>query len=179
MAGRCGGEYPGRSLQRAVVTAESIAQALSASVSQDQRLNEWNLGVIEGMSKDEAAKQHAMDWNIFSHWCAPTVNEELSHKRIAGGESMEDVRKRAVLCLEEACTSLASEDVVIAVTHGGVLGQLLRHSQNGATMVSKPGNACISRFAVDPGHNWEVLDWASVDHLVGEDLAPAAADYGR
>ena len=59
---------------------------------QDLRLNEWNLGVIEGMSilvpayiadkemhvrssiwkqhmargKDEAAAQHADDWNVFS-----------------------------------------------------------------------------------------------------------------
>eukprot|EP00435_Cladocopium_sp_Y103_P013852 s4721_g3.t1 len=132
---------------------------------------------IAEMCKDEAAAKHAEDWKIFSHWCSTAVKQEISQQRISGGESMEEVRLRAVQCLEEA--DPGPERVVIEVTHGGVLGQLLRHAvQNSGQQVPKPGNACISRFLVRPGGPWEVVDWALTHHLEG-DLAPAAADYGR
>eukprot|EP00435_Cladocopium_sp_Y103_P052391 s1082_g16.t1 len=38
------------SLERAAATAEAIATAMRAEVRKDIRLNEWNLGIIEGMS---------------------------------------------------------------------------------------------------------------------------------
>ncbi|CAJ1451360.1 unnamed protein product [Effrenium voratum] len=160
-------------LSRASSTAAAIACRVGGAVCEDLRLNEWNLGVIEGMSKDEAAAQHADDWNVFSQWCAGHVSDDVANYRVSGGgESMEQVRKRAVECLEEACSS---EDLVIAVTHGGVLGQLLRNCNAG--QAARPaGNACISRFLVRP--EWKVVDWASTEHLEG-DAAPAAADYGR
>ncbi|CAE8693944.1 unnamed protein product, partial [Polarella glacialis] len=65
---------------------------------------------------------------------------------------------------------------VVAVTHGGVLGQLLRHADIGTHARHTPTNACISRFLVRPGRQWDILSWAAADHLSG-DCAPVAAKY--
>lgn len=167
-------------LRRASLTASVIAASLgnSVEVHEDPRLNEWNLGSIEGMRKDDAASRHADDWSVFSQWCATNVAEEVTKYPISGGgESMEEVRQRAALCIEEACRA-STCGLVIAVTHGGVLGQLLRHSEpNSQEPRATPTNACISRFRVQPGGGWKVLSWATSDHLTG-DASPAAADYG-
>mmetsp|Transcript_57614 Transcript_57614/g.135000 ORF Transcript_57614/g.135000 Transcript_57614/m.135000 type:complete len:255 (+) Transcript_57614:26-790(+) len=167
-------------LRRASLTASAIAASLgkSVEVQEDPRLNEWNLGSIEGMRKGDAASRHADDWAVFSQWCATNVAEEVTKYPISGGgESMEEVRQRAALCIEEACQASPC-GLVIAVTHGGVLGQLLRHSEpNSQEPRATPTNACISRFRVQPGGGWKVLSWASSDHLKG-DASPAAADYG-
>ncbi|CAE6964329.1 PAT02 [Symbiodinium sp. CCMP2592] len=167
-------------LRRASLTASAIAASLGKSVEvrEDPRLNEWNLGSIEGMRKADAASRHADDWAVFSQWCATNVAEEVTKYPISGGgESMEEVRQRAALCIEEACQASPC-GLVIAVTHGGVLGQLLRHSEpNSQEPRATPTNACISRFRVQPGGGWKVLSWASSDHLKG-DASPAAADYG-
>mmetsp|Transcript_26929 Transcript_26929/g.55471 ORF Transcript_26929/g.55471 Transcript_26929/m.55471 type:complete len:134 (+) Transcript_26929:372-773(+) len=130
------------------------------------------------MRKGDAASRHADDWAVFSQWCATNVAEEVTKYPISGGgESMEEVRQRAALCIEEACQASPC-GLVIAVTHGGVLGQLLRHSEpNSQEPRATPTNACISRFRVQPGGGWKVLSWASSDHLKG-DASPAAADYG-
>ncbi|CAE8717030.1 unnamed protein product, partial [Polarella glacialis] len=69
------------SLQRAAATAAAIADALSAkevlAVQQDERLNEWDLGVLEGMRKQEAAAQHSQEWALFSQWCSgPNVSQQ-------------------------------------------------------------------------------------------------------
>lgn len=194
-------------LQRAVVTAAAIATALAATlgivasaapgspqkankgtveVRSDARLNEWDLGVLEGLRKDEAAARHAEEWATFSRWCSAYVAPENAARLITNGECMNDVRQRAVACLEEACQAassagdIESRQPVIAVTHGGVLGQLLRHAEEGGggevDVVQPAVNACISRFLVVPGGRWRILSWAETGHLDGE-AAPVAADY--
>jgi len=182
-------------LQRAAATASAIATALAAlsvlprkkgknkllDMRYDSRLNEWDLGVIEGLLKDEAALRHTDDWGIFSQWCSARVASETASRPVAGGESMDQVRQRVVECLEEACRNTPEGVPIIAVTHGGVLGQLLRHVEEGQSdeeaMVVEPAtNACISQFLVVPGGEWRILSWARTDHLSGSS-APASADY--
>lgn len=176
-------------LQRAAATASAIAASLATTstenkqveVNHDSRLNEWDLGVIEGLRKDEAAVRHADDWRIFSQWCSARVAPETASRPVMGGESMDDVRRRVVACLAEACRNTAPDVPVIAVTHGGVLGQLLRHAEQGLSdeeaMVIEPAtNACISSFLVAPSGEWRILSWARTDHLSGNS-APASVDY--
>eukprot|EP00929_Paragymnodinium_shiwhaense_P078724 TRINITY_DN40822_c0_g1_i1.p1 TRINITY_DN40822_c0_g1~~TRINITY_DN40822_c0_g1_i1.p1 ORF type:complete len:348 (-),score=74.02 TRINITY_DN40822_c0_g1_i1:205-1248(-) len=189
-------------LARASATADAIADAINAAhsngssrcrVQRDRRLQEWQLGSIEGLRKDEAARLHAADWAIFSQWCAGYASEEDASTAITGGgESMEEVRLRAVHCLEEACQDEVARSPgaaglrpVIAVTHGGVLGQLLRHAAAqeeqaaGQAKTWRPAaaNACISRFLVNPTTGvWRILSWADTAHL-GNELQPMTANY--
>jgi broad specificity phosphatase PhoE len=235
------------------------------SLTTTPALQEWKLGALEGLRKqDEPEKDTnddgddllAEDWRIFSQWANPMVSWQDARQPLSagllsaggasgdGGESMEQVRTRAVQCIEEAVDkqqlqaqqqqqqqqqrNLASRSVLIFVTHGGVLGQLLRHvvagpstrlseeepaaaaaaaenpitavdSDNNIINYSRPGNACISRFAIETftsssrsttlattsktnnqvNHGekvWRILSWADTSHLKG-DLAPIAANY--
>jgi len=173
-------------LSRAAVTASAIAAGVGSDegVRQDARLAEWDLGVLEGMRKDEAAQKHAEDWWTFSHhWAAPVVADDVASRVISGGESMLEVRRRVVACLEEACREalVVGRSTVVAVTHGGALGQVLKHavSQLAADEVpatASPTNACISTFYVEPSGRWHIAAWAEADHLTG-DAAPLVANY--
>jgi broad specificity phosphatase PhoE len=250
-------------MSRASATAEAIARSLSSSsfhardggtsdsdanssslrdgegtggassVSKHPALNEWNLGVLEGLRREEASRLFPDDWRIFSEWANPYVSTEHSQQRVSGGgESMEDVRLRVVAHLESlvlrdgsdgggiivvdndknskngaAAAAMAHHNLaadVVVVSHGGVLGQLLRHvlvaqypqdvqeekrlrdaasspSQvRNTTMTShypRPVNACITRFSIDPTtHEWTILSWADASHLVGE-AAPIDTNY--
>lgn len=126
-----------------------------------------NLGVLEGLRKAEAAAEHPEDWAIFSQWCDPNVAAAVAGQAVANGESMEEVRLRAVTAVEDAAAATPDNgQPVIAVTHGGVLGQLLRHAVASAPQPRAEGdgetvlgladqefahaaNACIARFRVD------------------------------
>eukprot|EP00640_Fibrocapsa_japonica_P003759 CAMPEP_0113944804 /NCGR_PEP_ID=MMETSP1339-20121228/36905_1 /TAXON_ID=94617 /ORGANISM="Fibrocapsa japonica" /LENGTH=295 /DNA_ID=CAMNT_0000950125 /DNA_START=126 /DNA_END=1013 /DNA_ORIENTATION=+ /assembly_acc=CAM_ASM_000762 len=189
-------------LSRASDTASAIAEAFSSTrsfsqlESNDRRivtthvhndLSEWNLGVIEGMKKDEAAQKISRDWAVFSQWANPYVSAKDSETKIAQGESMEDVRKRVVTFLEEACREVDSplNCPVICATHGGVLGQLLRHvAEHGNSPEpiltlcgdNHPQNGSITRFSVVPGEPWEIIEWAETKHLTGE-AQPVRTDY--
>jgi len=194
-------------LSRAVMTAQAVADALAASrtaegnfqtpddgsssdgvqVVLDNRLAEWNLGCLEGMRKEEAAAKHPVDWAVFSDWCNPRCGPAVASKVVEGGESMDEVLLRAVASMEAAVSASPDNGVpVIAVTHGGVLGQLLRHAlacqegaegkADGGTEYERAGNACVSRFLVVPGERWEVVSWACTLHL-GGDTAPIVPKY--
>lgn len=189
-------------LSRAIDTGSTVAKAFGnytrsnqdasgTSISSHERLNEWNLGCIEGMRKDDAAEKYPDDWAIFSQWSSPFVIPRDTMLPIGGGgESMEDVRIRAVKAVEEACSGMVQQpaDVpVILVTHGGVLGQLLRHiceqgngTKHGILMNEygnhPPANGSISRFKVVPGGRWEIVTWADITHLSG-DSAPLPTNY--
>ena len=181
-------------LSRASETGVAVAEALSnlpqangkeISVMKHAELNEWNLGVIEGMTKDEASKSYPGDWAVFSQWASPTtVSNETATTQIKEGESMEEVRLRVVSKIEEICKSTNQESVMVA-THGGILGQLLRHVAqqkhgHGTEMEEyasrRPANGCISIFSVGNDGRWEIIDWAQDDHLV-DDAAPVSTNY--
>ena len=205
---------------RAVETAETIANALqeeqwldvtaheeladgntktnSITVLRHEELNEWNLGVLEGLTKEEALAEYPDDWNTFSEWADPLVSTEHAQTVIAEGESMEEVRLTAVNCLEEIVNSAKDEaaDPIVVVSHGGLLAQLLRHvvvaqypqdrqdairndpaSRDKLLKYHRPKNACITHFSIDPRTNlWEIEKWADISHLKG-DAAPLDANY--
>jgi broad specificity phosphatase PhoE len=196
-------------MRRASDTAQAIADALNKTVEESKEdiviskhgaLNEWNLGVLEGLRKEEAMARYPDDWKIFSEWADPLVSREHAKTAIMGGESMEDLRMRAVGCLEQLIgdsnASKDGESPVVVVTHGGVLGQLLRHvlvsqypleTHQEIRNVSllediqrkyhRPKNACITRFEIDTvTKEWNITDWANASHLVGE-AAPIDTNY--
>jgi hypothetical protein len=119
-----------------------------APIERRSELNEWNLGSLEGLRKDDAIETFPIDWEIFSKWADPYVSPEYTTQRIQNGESMEDVRRRVVDVIEQAvlrgedeasssCPSSLRRDennhdgsntINVFVSHGAVLGQLLRHA---------------------------------------------------
>ena len=182
-------------LLRAYDTATAIVPR--ESILCDDALREWNLGALEGMTKEQAMARHAEDWSIFSQWANPWVPQKDAETPLTKGESMEQLRWRVVtfintLALQQDAKNEDNQPILI-VTHGGVLGQLLRHvvqtnQKDTTTTYQRPGNACISRFWLDftttttttsPNDpQWSIESWADTSHLTG-DLAPIAVDYDK
>eukprot|EP00587_Corethron_hystrix_P006825 CAMPEP_0113303422 /NCGR_PEP_ID=MMETSP0010_2-20120614/3847_1 /TAXON_ID=216773 ORGANISM="Corethron hystrix, Strain 308" /NCGR_SAMPLE_ID=MMETSP0010_2 /ASSEMBLY_ACC=CAM_ASM_000155 /LENGTH=285 /DNA_ID=CAMNT_0000157421 /DNA_START=173 /DNA_END=1030 /DNA_ORIENTATION=- /assembly_acc=CAM_ASM_000155 len=177
-------------LKRARDTGFAIARSIQAELCTDSRLNEWDLGNLEGMTKADAAAKCSGDWDVFKQWCnGAQISYTDAAKHISGnGESMDDVRQRSVACIENLIEQAPDdESTIVVVTHGGVLGQLLRHatmqnkfSGNCHFVYRKAQNACISHFTVsmtESGGKWDIVTWADTSHLVG-DAKPISAQYG-
>lgn len=182
-------------LARAKDTALAIANRLSGNeqpqpqkiqVSTTDALREWNLGVLEGLTKEQAMQDFPQDWRIFSQWANPQTSLEDAKIPLQQGESMEQVRWRVVNAIHHlAIHNNKSDAPILCVTHGGVLGQILRHAaaeDETANQYARPGNACISRFSLDLSSSaspkWSIESWADTSHLLG-DLSPIGADYDK
>jgi broad specificity phosphatase PhoE len=194
-------------LLRTVETAQIISEKLS-SLPQPQKsksksipiiksnaIQEWDLDSLEGLNVEQATAQYPNSWNILKEWYNPYVNEELISIPIEdNGESMEDVRIRIESYLENIVYGEKdTDDAIIIVTHGAVLGQLLRHivvsqhdddsaaadisvdggsenndeQQQQQNQYHRPQNACITRITICPNTwKWTLIDWANADHLI-------------
>jgi broad specificity phosphatase PhoE len=144
-------------MSRAVETGEAIFDRLVSDdtfnksliikapscLERRSELNEWNLGALEGLRKEEATTVYPYDWKVFSKWADSYVCLEMrAHRIVGGGESMDDVRRRVVDFIESTVLQPEEEEdegarnhpralppptMNVFVSHGGVLGQLLRH----------------------------------------------------
>ncbi|MEN6479899.1 MAG: alpha-ribazole phosphatase [Anaerolineales bacterium] len=97
-------------LARAWQTAEPVAQALGLAITPDERLREIDVGEWEGLTFGEIEQRYpalAAEWDH----AGPEV-------RIPGGESANDVARRAEAVLAEL-RSAPDESSILLVTHGG------------------------------------------------------------
>ncbi|KAL3932831.1 MAG: hypothetical protein SGARI_003858, partial [Bacillariaceae sp.] len=165
--------------------ADGKTKTTPTTVTMHKELNEWNLGVLEGLTKEQALEKYPDEWNMFAEWADPLVSTEHAETAITEGESMEEVRVRAVNCLEDImCVDQTSDQVVVS-THGALLAQLLRHvlvaqypqdqqdairndpaTIDNLSKYHRPKNACITQFSIDPKTKiWEIEKWAVISHL--------------
>lgn len=101
----------------------------------DERLAEWDYGRYEGRTTTEI-RETVPDWTVWTHPCP-------------GGETAEQVARRADAVLSEAAAALSGGDVVL-VGHGHLSRVLL------ARWIGLPATAGV-RFAFDAAA-WAVLD---------------------
>ena len=102
-------------LERAYHTAEAIAGHHNLEVEAHPELREHHFGEAEGMSWTDATER----WGLAGQW----------HRRdelIPGIEPTSDFHDRAVTKVEELIDSHEGE-LAVAVAHGGVIGQVVRH----------------------------------------------------
>lgn len=104
-------------LQRALHTAEPIAQLKSLSVETAEALNEIDLGDWTGARFDDL--DHAPEW---AFW-----NAGRSQHRAPNGESMLEVQARVARWLEQAWRSRGG-GAVAAVSHADVIKSALAHA---------------------------------------------------
>ncbi|HEU5056807.1 MAG TPA: histidine phosphatase family protein [Kofleriaceae bacterium] len=121
-------------LQRAIQTAEIIGQAAGIEVARDPRLIDFQLGKWTGMTYDDVAKNE--EYQRFL--------QQPESERIPGGESLDDIRRRAVSAVEQALSDNATGDALAIVTHAGIIRVLITHY-----MGSPPAN--YHRVRVSPG----------------------------
>jgi broad specificity phosphatase PhoE len=103
-------------LQRARITAESIAKAFDLEVNLDPRLMEFNLGDWEGRTFDSLTADDDILAQLVSNpdFTAPN------------GESQQLVKKRIVAAIDEVVARHPQQNIVI-VAHGVTLGIALSH----------------------------------------------------
>ncbi len=100
-------------LERAVQTAQHVADAVGLPVERDERLREFAVGERQGMTLDEALAQ----WPHIAG--AQGFHEQL--RGIPGAETETDVVRRIVPAVEEALEALGPGETGIVVTHGAAL----------------------------------------------------------
>jgi broad specificity phosphatase PhoE len=106
------------SLSRAVETGEIISQTLSLPLRFDPRLNEYNFGPLNGLTREEIARRYP---EVPAAWKANEFWEPLP-----GEEGDPAFEARVRLALDELIEGMAEETAVAVVTHGGVLNACLR-----------------------------------------------------
>ncbi|XP_011039205.1 PREDICTED: phosphoglycerate mutase-like protein 4 [Populus euphratica] len=145
-------------LKRAFETAEKIAAACGvAEVIKDPDLRERNLGDLQGLVLQEAAKVSAVAYRAFkSH----RTNQDIP----GGGESLDKLYDRCTSSLERIAAKHTGERVVV-VTHGGVIRELYQRACPNGKSGGRVLNTSINIFHISDGDRWTIKTWGDVSHL--------------
>lgn len=147
-------------LGRAWDTAKILAaHHPQLEIHPDERLRERHFGILTGLTRQEAAAQHPAEEEHYLHG-GP-------HYRITEGESLADVSARAAACLE-SWTEAHAGKCLLAVAHGGVLGQFLRHVLGVPLEMPRAYkfvNCAFNEFSRDADGRWLLHVWGDVTHL--------------
>ena len=106
------------SLGRAVETAEILAQAVGAPVVPDDRLQEYDVGELTGLTWKDVREQFPQ---VYAAWMAD-VEEWIP---IPGGEGNENFCQRVHEVFAEIAARHEGDQTVVVVSHGGTLGAYL------------------------------------------------------
>lgn len=153
-------------LLRALQTAWTIVRPSGQEVRADQRLREWDLGVLVGLSRAQAEREQPHAARIR---CEHLVNEP-----IPGGESLRQRFERVTGVVGEIAARHQGECVLV-VSHGGPLGDCYRRAVGKGIeerMWIDLRNATINQLRID-GSDWTVKSWARTEHLTAVALLPS------
>jgi broad specificity phosphatase PhoE len=106
-------------LMRAVQTAEILAAAWGVEMGVHAALREYDCGIIEGRSDEQA-------WQIWLSTWQNWLEAGACDYRIEGGESFNDIRMRFVPFVNTLIEQRGGEDVSLAlIGHGGIYHYML------------------------------------------------------
>ncbi|MEX0960855.1 MAG: histidine phosphatase family protein [Burkholderiales bacterium] len=148
-------------LTRAMQTAQPVADATALTIVPDPALRERHLGVLQGLTGDEARGRTPAVWTVF-RTRAPNADLEA-------GESLAEFSTRVLAALEGIAREKAGKRIAI-VTHGGVLDAAYRRARGIPLDLPRDFpiyNASVNLLGFD-GARFEVLRWGDVSHLPEE-----------
>lgn len=151
-------------LSRAMQTAEIVSSRFSLEVARDPRLIDFRLGKWTGMTYEEVATNPE-----YQRFLADPLSE-----RIPDGESLAEIRSRAISAVEQALEDSPSGDAVALVTHAGIIRVVLAHY-----LGSHPAN--YHRIRVSPG-SVSVLSFADgheLPRVLATNITGSLADVMR
>ena len=145
-------------LGRAYETARIIAEKTGHEVVPDERLRERHLGIFQGLNGDEIRARYPREYDAHRKGGADHA--------VPSGESFREQTERNLRCLEELTQRHAGE-IIMVVTHGGVLSALFRHTL--AIPLDAPRrfsfkNASVNLFKLQDGV-WGLETWGDITHL--------------
>lgn len=131
-------------LSRARQTAMPIARATGLPIVPVDALRERHFGRCEGLTIEEIADRYPQD--------AAAIEMNDPDYQIPGGESRRQLNDRVLGCIDVLVSRHASE-LIVVVTHGGVLDVVYRRSNE--LPLSAPRNYPIPNAG---------LNWLSIHH---------------
>ncbi|MEK7356852.1 MAG: histidine phosphatase family protein [Bdellovibrionota bacterium] len=136
-------------LVRALETAEIANRDLRAPIVSDRRLRETNLGVAEGLTRQEIVETFGTE--ILRQW-AETFPPDLDY-RFPSGESKAEHLARLLAAIEHNVKSHPHSTWGVA-THGGAIRRLIHHLVPNLTSPVMVANAAVyeMRFDLVKGH---------------------------
>jgi probable phosphoglycerate mutase len=145
-------------LIRAFHTARPAVPDPSRTIIKDRRLRERHLGVLQGLTGEEAMAGQPAAWRAFK-----SRDADLE---LAGGESLGEFSRRVVEFVEDILGKHAGSRVLV-VTHGGVLDAAYRHAAGMPLSASRNFpiyNASVNILSHDK-QGWRIDSWGDVSHL--------------
>lgn len=129
-------------LQRARETADIIGQALGVPVSHDERLQEYDVGDVTGLTWEQMEEQYP---DVAKRW------KSMEGPKIPGEEGSGPFRARVAAAIDEIISRHA-EGTIGVVAHGGTLGTYLNHLIGLPSRFSpfRFGNGSLSIVEVNP-----------------------------
>ena len=104
-------------LKRCAQTADVLSRSWPVDITYWDDLKEYDVGIVSGMTWDEIAVRH------------PHIDREIEDSRqlagVEGAEPLADRRARGQRVVDALLGRHADGDVVVVVTHGGILQQIL------------------------------------------------------
>jgi len=148
-------------LQRAYETARFALRDAGRVVIPEPRLRERHLGVLQGLTGQEALVRQPAAWNAFKSR-DPALTLE-------GGESLEEFFRRVTGLVEELVQRHAGARLLL-VTHVGVLDALYRHASGMALARARDFSLYNASVNVlhHQGNGWRIETWGDISHLPQE-----------
>ena len=151
-------------LPRAIETAAPLARLTGAPLKTTEALRERSVGVMEGLTFEEAAEQHPEQYKAL-------LRRDFEHV-LSGGESYRQTLDRASRLLDDAIEQHRGGKIVL-FAHTGTICILILHLMGALDAPElKPvwiatANCCIARFELRDDGFVRVLVINDTRHLVG------------
>ena len=145
-------------LQRAVETAQALAQREALEIQQLPQLRERHFGIFQGITAAEGAERHP---EAYEHYRARDP-----HYAFETGESMLAFAARVAEAVDWMVRHHTGRTLA-AVTHGGVLDILYRKATGRPLHTPRDfviPNCALNWFRFD-AHGWHLESWADRHHL--------------
>ena len=145
-------------LGRALRTAQLIVGPSGMRFETDERLRERDLGVMQGLTTEEMLEHCPDVYDSFRNAGPDYIVPE--------GESFRQFHERCVKALKDYAERHIYGRVIL-VTHGGVLGAILRYVT--CIPLKAPRRYVLLNGSVNVvdnvGGHWNMLQWGDVSHL--------------
>ncbi len=158
LAGRPFNALYSSNLSRAHDTARAIAEHSGRELVLDERLQERQFGIFEGLLAAEIMARYPEEYARFA-------SRDPDYE-VPGGESASGFWRRCLGCLAEIAGRHRGEEIVV-VTHGLVLDSLYRAAHGLGHGEPRPVpliNASVNLFDHGSG-GWRMELWGDVSHL--------------
>ncbi len=163
LSGRKFGSIYCSDLPRALDTAKAIGNAVGVTPQIDKRLQEFNLGVFQGLTREEISVRYPNEWRDFEadYWNYTVTN----------GESRRDLQNRAYEVFQHIVANATGPEVAI-VSHGGTIRMLLHRLFDGAPELDHlhiENTSLTTLLPKDEG--WRLDELAVVPHLSNNEVS--------